>query len=268
MNKNEFEAIREKARHFSHSSMDYIEFEDISDYAAEADSDRLILLHGYNKEAKCGEYHWAAQDVTALAAHLRCKAKFTLPFVPRDWVPILEKAGLRVQNAWHDYFLKSLGMVDEKACDEAEFLTARECAQASQVTQACRGLSRGFTGQTPEWISDWIGGRRPEVQNGAVLVARGPGRTIIGVVCTGTYGHGSENGPIAWIREAAVLPAFQNRGIARRLITQALAYDKLHGARRGFLAVDENNVNAIRLYRDIGFEPSGEESEIDMVKNA
>jgi ribosomal protein S18 acetylase RimI-like enzyme len=159
-------------------------------------------------------------------------------------------------------------MVDEKACDEAEFLTARECAQASQVTQACRGLSRGFTGQTPEWISDWIGGRRPEVQNGAVLVARGPGRTIIGVVCTGTYGHGSENGPIAWIREAAVLPAFQNRGIARRLITQALAYDKLHGARRGFLAVDENNVNAIRLYRDIGFEPSGEESEIDMVKNA
>ncbi len=266
MNQNDFQQIAEKARQLPHSSMRYLDYEDVADYDVAEMSGELILLLGYHKEAKCREYHWAAKDAETLAVHLKCKEPVFLTFIPRGWVPTLEAAGFEIRNAWHDYFLKSLDAIDCSVCDGAEFLAARECAEASAVTQACRGQSRGFTGQTPEWMANWIAGADAKVKNGAVLVKRAENGAIVGVVCTGTYAQESEKGPVAWIREAAVLPAYRNRGIARGLITQALACGKRHGATRAFLAVDEKNENAICLYTDLGFRPGGDESQIDMIR--
>lgn len=269
MKKLDFEEIKKKADRFSHSSLNYTEYEDIADYNFETASDDLVLLCGYNTEAKCREYHWAADNAGSLAEHLKCETAFFITFIPKEWVHELEGAGLRVRNAWHDYFLSNLDKIDVEACHDADFLTSQECAQASEATQACVGQSRGFTGQTPEWIANWIGGANADVKNAAILVSRaGDGEIvgIVGLVCTGTYANESEKGPTAWIREAAVIPSYQNRGIARKLIMQALAYQKRNGATRAFLACDENNENAIHLYTSIGFLPSDEESETDMIK--
>ena len=115
-------------------------------------------------------------------------------------------------------------------------------------------------------MSDWIGGKDEAVKGGAVLTEKAEDGKIVGIVCTGTYAHDSEKGPVSWIREAAVVPSYQNRGIARKLILQALAYGKRNGATRAFLAADEENRNAIRLYTSIGFLPGGDESQIDMIR--
>ena len=62
-----------------------------------------------------------------------------------------------------------------------------------------------------------------------------------------------------------VNPEYQNRGIARRIIKQALLHGKTHGATRAFLAADEQNVGAIHLYKSLGFEPSKEAPQTDML---
>lgn len=173
-----------------------------------------------------------------------------------------------MRNAWHDYFMSSLDYVPE--VDGTLFLKETECAEASEVTMACAGQSRGFTGQTTEWMREWMDNSEPEstesgVYNKAILAARNDREEIVGILCTGTYAHESEKGAIAWIREVAFKPEYQGRKIARRLITQALAYGRACGAKRAFLAADECNAHAIHLYESIGFKASDEDSQIDMV---
>lgn len=266
MNPSEFELIKKKAEVFLYSSMEYIEQEDVAEYQILTANERLVLLLGYNKEAKCFEYHWATNSCDLLAEHLICDETFIITFIPQEWVPELETAGLQVRNAWHDYFLSNLDEVDDQAYTAAEFLSPQQCLEASEVTQSCIGRSRGFTGQTPDWIMEWISSTNPAVNNAAILISRSSDGKINGVVCMGTYAYDSDKGPVAWIREVAVLPEYQNTGIGRRLITQALSYGKHNGARRAFLAVDENNTNAIHLYQSFGFEPSYGMSQIDMIK--
>ena len=79
------------------------------------------------------------------------------------------------------------------------------------------------------------------------------------------YGHGSEKGSILWVRELAVSPKSQGQGIGRKLLKQALTYGIDHGAKRSFLMADECNFNAKKLYEDIGFIPSLDEVQIDMI---
>ena len=55
-------------------------------------------------------------------------------------------------------------------------------------------------------------------------------------------------------------------GIGRKLILKALAYGKKYNSARAFLAADECNVSGIHLYTSIGFVPSEEKSQIDMIK--
>ena len=102
MNKSDFEAAKKKADSFSHSSVNYTEYEDVADYNIEIASDDLVLLFGYNNEAKYHEYHWAADNAETLAEHLNCKATFFISFIPKEWVHKLETSGLKVRNAWHD----------------------------------------------------------------------------------------------------------------------------------------------------------------------
>jgi ribosomal protein S18 acetylase RimI-like enzyme len=85
-------------------------------------------------------------------------------------------------------------------------------------------------------------------------------------VCTATYAHDSQKGPIAWIREVAVRPEYQRMGIGRKLVTQALSYGKENGAVRGFLQADECNIYAIHLYESLGFVSNKHEVQIDMFK--
>lgn len=89
---------------------------------------------------------------------------------------------------------------------------------------------------------------------------------IVGVSCVGIYGDCSPKGTTLWIREIAVNPSFQRRGIGKKLLNKSLYYGVTHGAKRGFLIADENNENALHLYRNIGFNANTGEYAITMIK--
>lgn len=261
--------ILSKKDTFKYSSMNYIEYKDIENYEVKLEDDNIILLYGFNHEAKIDEYHWATNKMEYLTEYLHNKKDFLITFIPHEWIRDLEKEGFVIRNAWHDYFMYNLDNI--KISNDYDFLTIDHCNEASQVTIMCKNQSRGFTGQTTEWMQEWIKNDKvleddTDIRNKAVLLERNANNEIIGIICVATYDHQSEKGPIVWIREIAVNPLFQNKGIGRRLIMKALSYGKEHNATRAFLAADENNDSAIHLYKSIGFLPSDDESQIDMLK--
>lgn len=269
MIEKDFCRILSKKDTFQYSSMNYIEYKEVKNYEIELENDNIILLYGFNHEAKIYEYHWATNKMEYLAEHLHDKKDFLITFIPHEWICDFEKEGFVIRNAWNDYFMDNLDNI--KICDDYDFLTIDRCDEASQVTMMCKNQSRGFTGQTTEWMQDWIKNGKvlendTDVRNNAVLIERNANDEIIGILCVATYDYQSEKGPIVWIREIAVNPSFQNKGIGRRLIMKALSYGKKHNATRAFLAADEKNVWAIHLYKSIGFLPSDNESQVDMLK--
>jgi len=266
MKKYEFDIIKDKAKAFNYSSFTYIEYDDVANYDLMIDSSAIILLLGYNYESKCYQYIWAANKVDALISSLNHEKTFFLSFIPDEWVGILEKSGFHIRNAWHDYFLYNLDDIIIKNNYDTDYLKLSEVNEASSLTMECREQSRGFTGQTPQWFINWLASDN-EIKNTAVLVERAADGTICGILCVGTYGHDTDKGPVVWIREVAVKPDFQNKGIARKLLSQALVYGKEKGAQKAFLAVDEDNKNAIHLYKSIGFTAGMEKSEITMIKH-
>jgi len=58
---------------------------------------------------------------------------------------------------------------------------------------------------------------------------------------------------VAYITSVSVLPSWQGKGIASRLITKCLAYIKSLGFERVDLEVDQKNKTAIILYKKCGF---------------
>lgn len=263
MKKEEFEKIENSLENYQHTSLMYTEYEDVKDYEIVIQTSDVIVLCGYDTEAKEKEYHWAAnaaKDVVQLITEPECM----ITFVPKEWVAEFEQAGFVIRNAWHDYFIRGLEKI-EKSFEMPEFLQEKDCAEASELTMTCRGKSRGFTGQTTEWFEKWMSQEGDEARERAVFVKRNASGEIVGLVCTGVYGEPDET--IVWIREVAVRPDYQNKGIGRTLITQALNYGKEHGAVKAFLAADEQNSGAIHLYESLGFVASCEESQIDMRKS-
>lgn len=273
MTELDFLRIQSKLGNYNFSSMEYIDYSDISDYQIILEQDNVILLHGYHEEAKCYEYHWAAKSADDILNAIDINKKCLITFMPHEWVEAFKAAGFVVRNAWHDYFMDSLEEVqDLESIDEfVEFLNETECEAASEVTMSCIGQSRGFTGQTTGWVREWLNNSEDDDEsdysNKAILVERNEDKEIVGILCTCTYAHDSKKGAIVWIREVAVKPEYQRRGIARKLITRALAYGKSLGAKRAFLAADECNTYAIHLYENIGFKASEEKSQIDMIKD-
>lgn len=253
---------------YAFSSMKYLEYDDVSNYDIEIEQDDIIILFGFNREADCYEYHWAANNSESLLHQINLNKNFLIPFIPHEWVKLLEQSGLKVRSAWQDYFMKNIEPIESD--NPIDFLSMDECLEASDVTMACKGQSRGFTGQTADWVCEWLTGSQDSdsdtgVRNNAILVERTTNNEIAGIVCTGTYAHNSEKGAIVWIREVAVKPEFQNKGIARKLILQAITYGKAKGATRAFLAADECNTGALHLYTSIGFVTGEDESQIDMI---
>ena len=260
----EFDPIKRRALEFQHSSFQYIDFDDVEDYHVVADKEDLILLWGFNAESQAWHYHWAADSVDEMIPLLASDRSFILTFVPKEWVPKLESAGLKIRSVWHDYFRNNLEDIRGSQDAEINFLSINEAEEAAKVTQQCRGLSRGFSGQSPDWFRQWLT-NNDAVRDPAVLGYHLPDGELAGILCTGLYGQENPQGGIVWIKEVAVKPAHQGKGIGRHLITQALQYGKRHGAHKAFLAVDEANIGAIHLYESLGFVASNEEGEINMI---
>jgi len=260
----EFNRIKDHAADFAHSAFQYAEYEELTDYQLVMESDALIFLRGHNNQSHTDQYLWAANSVDPLAAALPAEGPYLLTFIPPSWVQALEAAGLTIRNIWHDYFRPSLEDIHEEPDTACHFLSQEHIREAAEITQQCRGQSRGFTGQTAAWFARWLS-EADSILAPAVLGYRIPDGVLAGVVCTGLYGKGQEGGPIVWIREVAVSPTHQGQGIGRHLVSQALLYGKQQGAHKAFLAVDEENLGAIHLYESLGFIASEEPGEINMI---
>lgn len=189
----------------------------------------------------------ALQDAIRLTG--RKEARVYMEWVPDSFLPALQAIGFEEHSHWRDFWIREL---DRASSDRIELEGIREAgpqdfAAASVVTRECRLQSRGFEGEDEAFFHEWVA-EPPST----VLVAELNGQ-VVGMACLRVYGFGHEKGPVCWLRELAVSPEFQGRGIGRALVLAGLEWGKSCGARRSFLATDRLNEQAIRLYTSIGY---------------
>ena len=183
--------------------------------------------------------------------------------IPDNWYDDFRRKGFDEYAVFQDYWIDTL-IAPGECYNDYEFLDKNDCAAASEITFACRGQSRGFEGEPPDWFSNWLDGEEG-LNNTAVLVHKINGN-ITGISCTATYAHDSEKGIVVWVRMMAVHPDCQGQGIATKLLMQTLQYGAEHGAKRAFLHTDTQNTNAIKMYLKAGFQPRIDEKQIfDMI---
>jgi ribosomal protein S18 acetylase RimI-like enzyme len=253
---NVFDTIFQKAKTYKYSSMNYIDFDDCKNAEILCERSDLILLKDNSKTPSM--LYFAANDfesfvkiVTDLSSSLR------LHFVPRQYVPLLEKIGFIEWGEYTDFWNISLTNTFTRFdnISEIEYLGTEECEEAAAVSQKCKLQSRGFEGETKEWFEEWL------VKN-EVIILRNNSK-IAGFCCVSIYNDGTT----LWIRELAVDPIYQGTGLGKKLIEQAIRYGVENGAVKGFLAADILNKNAIGLYKKYDFHAKNiEDSEIQMIK--
>lgn len=165
---------------------------------------------------------------------------------------------------WNDYLAKELAKYEINL--EPYFVKADSCIEASEVTLSCIDQSRGFMGQSKEWMKHWMNNQKPAVPDNTsdCVILADAEEELKGIICICIYGADEKR--TLWIRELAVRPEVWRRGIGRKLLGQAFSYGIKHGAVRAFLLADECNRNAIDLYRSMGFTADGEEGQIDMIR--
>ncbi len=266
MTEQEFEQIRERLGAYVHTSLHYAEWAEVAHFSVLRDTPEAIVLYGYDREADVYAYHFAANDAPAVSDTLTRKhPNEKLSFVPEAWIPQMESLGFSIQAIWSDYFADGL---ETRAIAEAPvYLSAADADAAARVTMACRGQSRGFTGQTPDWVRGWLAASAPACPSSTsdtAILGAFAGDRLCGVVCVGIYGEPERR--ILWIREIAVHPSEQGKGVGRRLLGQAFCYGVSHGADSAFLMADACNAHAIRLYAGMGFQNRPEDAQIDMLR--
>jgi ribosomal protein S18 acetylase RimI-like enzyme len=247
--------------------MNYVDFEDMKEYQEIRNNDEIVLFYGFNKESNKYEYHWACHNVKELIEAITpCTENVLLTFIPSEWVDEIKQIGFELYAKWNEYVMPD---IEDVACDIVpEFIDIKEADQVSKLTISCSGQSRGFSGQTKEWVEQWIQGITPAVPDYVIdstIIAKRIDNEIVGAICVGTYTNQNHEGLVVWIRELAVNPEYQGRGIGRQLLKQALVYGKLIGAKKAFLMADECNSSAIHLYESVGFIAKDEEGQIDMI---
>ena len=179
MKPEEFQEIEEYLEEFSYTSMCYTEYEEVKHYEVICRTKKVIVISGYHQEAKCQECHWAANTPDDLLEVIKGK-HFLVTFVPREWVTDFEKAGFQVRNAWHDYFMGNFADVPEYS-QSMEILKKEECREASELTLSCCGQSRGFTGQTPEWMEEWVSRNKGVADNRIIMLEINIAGELLGI---------------------------------------------------------------------------------------
>lgn len=267
------ELLLETARGFRYTSFLYLDEEDV------LVEDASLLLQEPEFIAVCQpqggkcNVHWAAQTGEAflsgmknvlqrLAGQSNGADEVYIEFVPAEFVAELEGLGFAVQSHFVDFWLSELqnAPLAQQSAHTVRAIQPGEYQAAASITRRCSGLSRGFTGENDQWTEEWALSEHTDI-----LVAETPsGSGIAGIVYVRVYGFESDKGPILWVREVAVDPDFQRRGIGRALVGQALCWGKDRGAARSFLAADLQNDGAITLYEQFGFRRKEDQGQINM----
>jgi ribosomal protein S18 acetylase RimI-like enzyme len=263
MRETEFERLKKDSESFFYTSLEHTEYVDIQEYDVFQNDQNGVFIVGWNKEKKLNEIHWSVNQVEPIVDFVKNRIKpLILTFIPDGWVDRLKKEGFEIFGIWNDFFKESIKVTESLAYSET--LSEKDAEAISQLTLSCRGTSRGFTGQSPSFCRDWISDHPRSVlsnSNDKAVIGYKDDDKLVGCVFVAIYGKIKT----LWIREIAVDPEYQNRGIGRYLIRQAFSYALERGARRSFLAADECNENAIHLYQSLGYVGNPKDRQIDMI---
>lgn len=264
MTKDEFLNVSKNITNFQFKTLHEIEYDDVGSFSVIRNDSEAILLLDHSIDFGKDQLHFAVNDLNIVIDYLQDKNDVLICFFPNDKVDMFLSKGYEIFGMWHDYFNRNIS--DYTDNEQASFLQPEDYVTASEITLACKDQTRGFMGSSTEWIKGWMDSNsdiiiKAGVRNNTILTHY-EGSKMVGIICIGTY----YNDEILWVRELAVLPAYQRRGIGEKLIRQALYYGHNKGAKKAFLHVDETNEGAISLYKRLGFNPSKEPPEINLLK--
>ncbi len=267
IDREKFDVIKGKLRDFKYHSLEYIEYESIADYNIIKDDEEGLILFGRQAEIGKYEVHWAVNQVEILIEQVRKLGKDILvTFLPLEWRDYLVNEGFYEYGFLREYWIEQIDKVDTGGI-QIKYLGENREKEASKVTYSCRWQSREFRGESEEWIKQWLNGTCTDAVSCSktnILIHEEAG-ILAGIVCVAIYGGNSVRGKVVWVRELAVNPKFQGRGIGQNLILQALAYGKEQGAVRSFLMADELNEPAKHVYEKTGYVGSETEIQLDMI---
>ena len=92
-------------------------------------------------------------------------------------------------------------------------------------------------------------------RRGRIFTAR-YGGAVIGMVSLLFIISTAEGGPVVWLEDFVLDPAWRGKGIGAKLLDHAIAYARRRGIKRITLLTDRTNVRAARLYLRRGFQSS------------
>jgi len=265
--------IFEKAQGFKYTSVTYKDLEDIGgvnkENIFEMDS-AVFIIEENDKEI---QIHWGAEtkeayfnEIKKVIAFIEGKKKqdkrIFSEFIPPEFVAEMEELGFKIVSEWVDFVVKDLHAIEvsQSRFEGVRPIEANEYEEASEVLCSCIGCSRGFTGESAQWVKEWN-----EAEDRCILVAEVK-KELVGVCCLSMYDFDSEKGAILWLREIGVSPGYQGKGIGYALIEKAFQWGKDKVAKRSFLACDAENYNGIKLYEKFGYRRNDGRGQINMAK--
>jgi GNAT superfamily N-acetyltransferase len=260
--------IIDKANQFKYSSLEYVDSDEVRDPIVCINNDESIFF--YCMEEGKAKVYWAVNlkeiffrglektiDIIARDDSIR---NVVIEFIPEDYLPDMEEYGFTIISEWVDYWIKSL---DDVNLEQSDSLIIRRIEEdeyqlVSDITISCRNYSRGYMGETPEWMREWN-----ESENSCIFIAE-LNSEIVGLCCVSLYGFDNEKGIVLWLREIAVKPNYHSQRIGLNLMAYAINWGKSQGAVRSFLACDAQNDKAIKLYERIGYVRMTGRGQINM----
>ncbi|HPO28068.1 MAG TPA: GNAT family N-acetyltransferase [Petrotogaceae bacterium] len=268
-----FKELKKKAADHIYSSLSYVSAEDMGDVIQNffVVCDKGVFIISEEKK----QYHvlWACDDFSFVVENLKKfideysdfqeEKRIFIEFVqPKDIVG-LAKIGFKIVSEWMDYWIEDINKIDiqKERFSQVFTISENEYHTAAEVTLRCAGMSREYEGESYAFVREWA-----KTRNSKVLVYK-QDESICGVCFISIYRSSSAKANVLWVRELAVDPMYQGRGVATVLLNKALEYGKNWGAYKSFLSVDRENFRAIRIYEKIGFHPKAGHGQINMAYN-
>ncbi|MBM7613801.1 GNAT family N-acetyltransferase [Alkaliphilus hydrothermalis] len=264
------ELIKE-AKEYKFNSVEYVELEDVKDillyqkdesyiFLCGEDDSRLFLYWGAS--SKDDFFNGLIKTIALIKSELDIEnyRAVYIEFIPEDFVAEMKKNNFEVVSNYVDYWIKDLATLELQVPEDPVIRPAaqEEYRRVSEITISCRNQSRGFSGETIEWVQE-----NNEDPNSTVLVAE-MNNNLVGMGCFKLYAQESKAGTCLWVRELAVDPQYQSKGVGGAILKHGLSWGIQQGAKRSFLAADEENRGAIRLYEKIGFKSNPDSGQINM----
>ena len=159
------------------------------------------------------------------------------PLCPPGLPPLLERLG------WHRGYDTLVMIGDLDTLDIGTGIDHLPTHDVQRFAEACVRIDKARD-TTPATVAAIISAIEPSA--GLFLMDGPTGPTAVGI-CVQDF-------DLAGIQQVVVEQSARRHGLGRELVSSALRWGRLRGAKQGWLQVLANNKNAVRLYESMGFK--------------